>query len=142
MLAMIALGWALPDSRSAGRLPKYNLERRKTFSISDWRYVCGQASSAFRERRLLGVVRWLDDATRIAAPRKIHQDGVDACICLLSALYLAELRECLMVGNQATGYIVVPYGEGLYEELEACCEQTGRAPSEWLSSFHLLAAAP
>jgi predicted RNase H-like nuclease len=31
VLAMIALSWALPDSRPAGRLPKYNPERKKTF---------------------------------------------------------------------------------------------------------------
>jgi hypothetical protein len=34
VLAMIALGWMLPDSRAAGRLPKYNPKRKKTFSIS------------------------------------------------------------------------------------------------------------
>ena len=136
-LAMIALGWTLPDSRPAGRLPKYNPERRKTFSNSDWRHVCGLASSAFRERGLRGVVRWLDDAARITAPRKRDQDGLDACVCLLTALYLAELRECLMVGDQDTGYIVVPYGENLCEELKVRCEKTGRAPSEWIRSFCL-----
>lgn len=35
VLAMIALGWTLPDSRATGRLPKYNPGRRKTFSLSD-----------------------------------------------------------------------------------------------------------
>lgn len=139
VLAMIALGWTLPDSRPAGRLPKYNPERRKTFSDSDWRHVCRLASSAFSERGLLGLVRWLDDAARSAAPRKSNQDGLDACVCLLVALYLAEQRECLMVGNRDTGYIVVPYGENLCEELVARCEKTGRAPAEWVRSFHLRA---
>ena len=73
-------------------------------------------------------------------PRKIDQDGLDACICLLAALYLAEAKSCLMVGNTATGYIVVPYGENLYEELKVRCEQTGRAPSEWVRSFRLSAS--
>jgi hypothetical protein len=46
------------------------------------------------------VVRWLDDAARITTPLKSDQDGLDACICLLAAVYLAESRECLMVGNR------------------------------------------
>ncbi len=140
VLAMIALGWTLPDSRPAGRLPKYNPVRKKTFSIFDWRHVCQLTSSAFRERGLMGVVCWLDEATRSTAPSKSDQDGLDACICLLSALYLVELRECLMVGNQDTGYIVVPYGKSLSEELTTRCKQTSRAPSEWVRSFHLLTA--
>lgn len=44
VLTMLALGWTLPDSRAAGRLPKYNPARKKTFSISDWQYVCGLTS--------------------------------------------------------------------------------------------------
>lgn len=41
VLAMISLGWTLPDSqRPGGRLPKYNPERRKTFAIADWVHVC------------------------------------------------------------------------------------------------------
>ena len=35
VLVMIALDWVLSDSRATGRLPKYNPERKKTFSISD-----------------------------------------------------------------------------------------------------------
>ena len=136
VLAMIALGWTLPDSRPAGRLPKYNPERKRTFSISDWRHVCGLTASAFRERGLPQVVQWLDEATECQAPRKNDQDGLDACVCLLVALYLAELRRCLMVGSRDTGYIVVPYGEELCEELRTRCERTGRAPSEWVRSFH------
>ena len=140
VLAMIALEWTLPDSRPAGRLPKYNPQRRKTFSISDWCHVCGLTSHAFRERGLLEVVRWLEDAASSTTPRKRDQDGLDACVCLLAALYLSERRKCLMVGDQNTGYIVVPHGEKLYAELKARCERTGRAPSEWVQSFHLLPA--
>jgi predicted RNase H-like nuclease len=40
VLAMVAFGWVLPDRRPTGRLPSYNPDRRKTFSMSDWRYVC------------------------------------------------------------------------------------------------------
>jgi hypothetical protein len=44
VLAMIALGWTLPDSRPTGRLPKYNPQRRQTFSTDDWRHVCSRLS--------------------------------------------------------------------------------------------------
>ena len=136
-LAMIALGWTLPDSRPTGRLPKYNPARNKTFSKSDWRHVCLQASSAFRERGLPELVSWLDNVARVDSPRKSDQDGLDACICLLVALYLAELRDCLMVGDLNSGYIVVPYGKDLYGELTARCEKTGRDQSQWVRLFRL-----
>ena len=64
VLAMIALLWTLPDSRAAGRLPKYNPDRKRTFSISDWWHVCRLASGAFQERGLKEIVRWIDDAAR------------------------------------------------------------------------------
>lgn len=140
VLVMIALGWTLPDPRPAGRLPKYNPERRKTFSIRDWQHVCGMASRAFRERGLDQVARWLDNAARDEAPRKSTQDCVDACVCLLAALQMAESEACLLVGDLDTGYIVVPYQQDLCEELAARCEHTGRASSQWLKSFRILMA--
>jgi len=53
VLVMIGLNWMMPDSRYTGRLPKYNPNRKKTFSISDWRYVCGQAAEFFRRRNIM-----------------------------------------------------------------------------------------
>ncbi|HYM08374.1 MAG TPA: DUF429 domain-containing protein [Terriglobales bacterium] len=139
-LAMIALLWTLPDIRPAGRLPKYNPERH--FSISDWQYVCGRASGAFCERGLMEIARWIEDAARKTSPRKSDQDGLDACVCLLVAVYLAELKDCLMVGDRQTGYIVVPYGTNLRAELDSRCNQTGRAPSEWVRVFRLPTGEP
>ena len=138
VLAMIALLWTLPDVRPAGRLPKYNPKRRQTFSISDWKHVCKKTSGEFSERRLVEIVRWIEDATRKTSPRKSDQDGLDACLCLLVALYLAEQQDCLMVGDRQTGYIVVPYGAELYAELDARCNKTDRVPSEWVRAFRLL----
>jgi predicted RNase H-like nuclease len=135
VLAIIALGWMLPDSRAAGRLPKYNPERKKNFSISDWQYVCGLASAAFSDRRLMDIVRWINHAARNTSPRKSDQDGLDACLCLLVALYLTERKDGLMVGDLHTGYIVVPYCAELHAELDARCRQTARVPSEWVRRF-------
>lgn len=139
VLVMIALGWTLSDSRPTGRLPKFNPGRR-TFSIADWRHVCHLVRSAVSARGLAGLVRWLDAAAANTAPRKSDQDGLDACICLLAALHLVESKDCLMVGDLNTGHIVVPYGQGLREEIECRCKKTGRAPAEWVRSFRLVAA--
>jgi predicted RNase H-like nuclease len=142
VLAMIALGWTLPDSRPAGRLPKYNPERRKTFSTEGWQHVCKLATGAFRQRGLAGIVAWIDRAAQKTSPRKTDQDKLDACLCLLVALHLVERKACLMVGDQKTGYIVVPDDAGLREELDDRCKQTDRAPSEWVRVFRLPVSAP
>jgi predicted RNase H-like nuclease len=141
VLALIALRCTLPDpdKRPQGRLPKYN-PQRKTFSILDWQSVCARASNAFRERGLMKIVRWIDNAAT-TSPRKTDQDGLDGCLCLLVALYLVERKNCLMVGNQKTGYIVVPDGTELREELIvrchqiSCDNQTVLTPSEWVRPF-------
>jgi predicted RNase H-like nuclease len=141
VLAMMALGWMLPDSRAAGRLPKYNPERKRTFSIADWRHVCAKASGSFRGRGLTDIVRWIEASAQNTSPRKSDQDGLDACLCLLVALYLAEKKDCLMIGNLHTGYIVAPYGAELYAELDARCSQTGRLPSEWVRRFKVCSSS-
>lgn len=137
VLAMIAMGWTWPDRRSTGRLPKYNPARQKTFSLSDWRYVCRQASFEFRDRGLTTLVDWVSSAAQSNRPQKSDQDKVDACLCLLVALYLVEQQDCLMVGDLETGYIVVPHAEGLRAELDVRCHGTGRPPIDWVRVFSL-----
>lgn len=137
VLTMIALGWMLQDSRPAGRLPKYNPERKRTFSILDWQHVCKKASAGFRECGFRDIARWIDNAAQNTSPRKCDQDSLDACLCLLVALYLAERKDCLMVGDMQTGYIVVPYDAGLRAELDARCNQTDRVSSQWVRAFKM-----
>ena len=40
-----------------------------------------------------------------------------------------------MVGNRQTGYIVVPNGNLLRNELETRCRETDREPSQWVRVF-------
>jgi predicted RNase H-like nuclease len=141
VLTMISLDWMLSDHRVTGRLPKYNPERKRTFWNSDWRHVCEQASSAFHERGLMEIVAWIDGAAEKTSPQKRDQDGLDACLCLLVALYLAERKDCLMIGDLQTGYIVVPYSAKLCAELNVRCDKTGRVSSEWVRAFRLLESA-
>lgn len=132
VLAMVAMGWTMTDERTTGRLPKYNPKRKRTFSLSDWRYVCSKASEEFKTRGLNLSSTWLDSAIRNNSPSKSDQDGLDACVCLLIALHFVERKGCLMVGNLQTGYMVVPYSTALHSELETRCRKTGRVPSEWI----------
>lgn len=134
VLTMIALGWMLPDSRVAGRLPKYNPARKQTFSISDWRHVCEKSLAAVRSRGLIHIAQWIE-AAQNTFPSKRDQDCLDACLCLLVALYLSEGKDCLIVGDRQTGYIVVPYETKLREELDARCSQTHRMPSQWVRAY-------
>jgi predicted RNase H-like nuclease len=60
---------------------------------------------------------------------------MDACLCRLVALHVAEQKQCLMVGDLRSGYIVVSHSGELHAELSARCEETGRVPREWVRVF-------
>ena len=135
--AIIALGWLLSDRRVTGRLPKYNPQRRKTFSLHDWCYVCDRLTDEFAARQLSGLCEWIGEIKAKQTPRKADQHSLDACICLLIAVYLAESKNCLMVGNTDTGYIVVPHGDSLHDELQERCKKVDRDPSSWVRLFTL-----
>jgi predicted RNase H-like nuclease len=135
VLAMIALEWTLPDVRATGHLPKYNPERRKTFTAADWQHVCGLALAAFNERGLTQTAAWIANIALNSSLRKSEQDGLDACICLIVAIYFSEGKDCLMVGDMQTGYMIVPCNNGLCTELENRCHDTGRVPLQWVRVF-------
>jgi predicted RNase H-like nuclease len=137
VLAIMALGWTLRGRRGESRLPKYNPGRRQTFSRSDWQHVSGLVLGEFRERGLADIADWADGAGANSRPQKRDQDKLDACLCLLVALYLVEQRDCLMVGNLESGYIVVPNGEDVRAELNARCQETGRLPAAWVRRFRM-----
>src|SRR5262245_23114609 len=132
VLAMIALEWTQPDVRATGRLPKYNPQRRSTFTATDWQHVCELASAAFSNRGLTQTAAWIASVTLNTSPRKSEQDCLDACLCLIVAIYYSEAKDCLMVGDIQTGYMIVPGNRGLCTELENRCRGTGRVPSEWV----------
>ena len=135
VLAMIALEWTQLDVRATGRLPKYNPERRKTFTAADWQHVCRLASAALNERGLTQTAGWIANVALKSSPRKSDQDCLDACLCLIVAIYFSEGKDCLMVGNMQTGYMIVPCNNALCTELENRCRDTGRVPSHWVRVF-------
>ena len=142
VLMMISLGWSLTDMRPGGRLPKYNPDRRETFSRSDWEYVCVRARDAVVTFNLAEMAKWLDEMARLARPRKTDQDKLDAVLCLLAALHMVVGNDCIMVGDCDTGYIVVPDCTTVREELEARCRKTRRLPREWVRVFRTVASSP
>lgn len=135
VLAMIALGWLREDQRARGRLLKYNPERKKTFKLEDWQYLCEQLANMFRARSMCITTSWLDSVRALDRPKKSDQDKLDACICLLVAVHLAERSRVLMVGNQQTGYMVVPHSAGLFNEIVDRCRATDRQAAEWVRAF-------
>jgi predicted RNase H-like nuclease len=138
VLAIIAVGWALQDEeRPAGRLPKYNPERRKTFAIADWAHVCRTTSTKLAAEGAPELAAWAETAATKVKPMKSDQDQLDACVCLVSALHLAKRRDCLFVGCCTTGYIVVPDSETLRMELEHRCVELGRESARWVRVFRL-----
>ena len=127
---LVATG-PVPTGPPRRRLPKYNPEPEEDLLSTGLQHVCVQMSDAFKDRGLAGIVQWIDNAGRLSNPTKPDQDRLDACLCLLVALHLAEGSECLMVGDMQSGYIVVPCSAELHGELDARCVETGRVPSKW-----------
>jgi len=130
VLTLIALGWLREDSRSCGRLPKYNPER-PTFLLEDWCWLCERLADALSGFGLTDIPRWLRERQNIR-PRKADQDGLDACLCLLTAIHLAANRPCLRVGNTESGLIIVPDSAALRDELDLRCKKTGRIAADWV----------
>jgi predicted RNase H-like nuclease len=133
VLAIIAMDWILADpQRAVGRLPKYNPQRRKTFSLSDWGHVCRSTAAALAEHGAECLAAWAESLASLSRPTKVEQDGLDACICLIVALHFARSKDMLFVGCGASGYMVVPYAKALQDELMSRCKRLGRIGSDWV----------
>lgn len=136
-LNLIALEWLLPCGGVCNRLPKYNPANSAKFSLHDWQHVCWHLSEELGTLGLVELPQWLDELKTLGQPHKADQDRLDACLCLITALHLADQRACLMVGDAATGYVVVPHGDTLHRELTDRCLKLGRDPAEWVREFRL-----
>jgi predicted RNase H-like nuclease len=134
VLALIALELVRADRRHKGRLPKYNPARRKTFRQEDWDFLCASLAGFFDKPGVRDVSDWLCNQSG-KKPKKKDQDGLDACICLLVAMHLAEGKTCLQIGKSESGEIVVPYLETLETELQERCTRIKIAPKEWIRPF-------
>ena len=139
VLSIIANGWTLPNPERGQRLPKYNPANRRKFVDDDWTHLCDSIIRPLERHNLGGLARWVAERREPGSrrPRKSDQDGLDACICLLAALDLADGKPGLMVGDIQSGYIVVPDNENLRCELSERCNRTQRAPVDWVRTFRI-----
>ncbi len=122
-----ALALASMDAGFFGRLggPRYNPGRRKTFRIDDWVRV---ACAATRQALDLGceeLADWCRQAGKISQPQKADQDRMDAALCVLIALHwrLRPRHQSLLLGNMATGYMVLPASPTARERLTAAARK-------------------
>lgn len=131
-LTLLSLGWAVPDTSRGFRLPKYNPARRKTFRLEDWVHVCKVLRKDLWSSGLLRIADWLRSQGSSEKPSKADQDGIDACLCLAVGIRLLEGGRCLVVGDNQSGYILVPWSDLLGQQIKGRCEATGRSPGEWV----------
>lgn len=134
-LALVGLNWIRQDEkgRSTGRLPKYNPDNRAQFRFEDWVYLCQNVAA---ELRSLGsgmeiLARHLDALAIKEKPRKVGQDHLDACLCLIIGWRYLD-GKTLMIGRPDSGFIVTPYNDLLVQELMQRLNVIGLQQSDWL----------
>ena len=124
-----ALGLASLEAAFFGpkRGPRYNPARRKTFRIEDWRAVIETATSEASDLGCGPLVSWLEELRPNAAPKKEHQDRVDAALCLLTAIRwrLSVREQSVAIGDLKNGYIVAPVSEPVLIRLRAVAAERG-----------------
>lgn len=114
--ALAVLG-LFPELHARRRAPKYNPDRRKTFSIDDWRGLCGSLAAVFRRLKVKSAARWCAAAAE-RTPKKSDQDALDAVICaLVGMVWWATPGNVVVVGDLEHGYVLTPASEALREEL-------------------------
>ena len=103
--------------KKGDRAAKYNPAKR-SFSPDDWRRVCNIVESCAGEIGLKSLSEWASEMVlpwdSPEKPRKLHQDKIDAALCLMVALQWRRHRKrygLTVIGNLASGYIVTPMGD-------------------------------
>ena len=99
--------------------PKYNPGRKKTFKAEDWVRVAEAAAGEFHALGCEDLVEWCHNAARIGNPVKADQDRLDSALCLWIALHwrLRPRNQSLLLGDLATGYMVMPASLNVREYL-------------------------
>ena len=116
-----------------GRLaaPRYNPARRRTFRKADWDRVLAAVATDARRVGCGPLAEWCAELASDRPPLKSDQDKLDAAICLLVALrWRLEPREVsMMIGDRASGYMVVPTGAMAREKLIAAAHRSRSSSS-------------
>lgn len=106
--------------------PRYNPERRKTFSRASWLAVLDAVEAESSRFGCSPMRDWIADL-RIETVRKEHQDRLDAIICLLVGIRwrFAPRSDSVMIGCTEHGYMVAPVTPAMRERLAAAASLRG-----------------
>ena len=116
--ALAVLG-LFPSVYESGALPKYNPERRRTFSIDDWGALCRSLAGVLTTLRISSAADWCIEASQ-RTPRKADRDALDSVLCMLvGVLWWAAPSSVLVAGDEQHGYVVAPSHGALEEELRS-----------------------
>jgi predicted RNase H-like nuclease len=88
-----------------GMVPRYNPQRR-TFDLEDWKRLCDEGMRFLQQHKI--QCDWLNKARGLIAPTKRIQDQLDAVLCLCHALFWTGGNAGAVVGDMASGYMVIP----------------------------------
>lgn len=121
-LALAAIEGAFCSRLSA---PKYNPANKKRFRINDWQAVTDAVGRFGTLNSLQNLGDWCLQVGSCEAPRKADQDKVDALICGLIGLHwlVAPRDQSVIIGDLATGYMIVPATRGVHERLHVAARQ-------------------
>ena len=127
-LSLPALQPMFMQHRRNGRrwAARYNPDRRRTFSLDDWRLVCETVGNYADHFHLQTLSDWAGEIRQLAAPAKEHQDKVDAALCLIIALQWRRGRHIdamCVIGDLDTGYIVTPTSDDTRRILQEAVER-------------------
>ena len=127
-LALAALNPVFMDRGSAARYDPENRRRPHPFSLNDWRSVCNTVVYCAEQTGLQGLSQWARemvapwDSPR--RPRKLHQDKIDAALCLIVALqWRRQTNGVCAIGDLQTGYMVTPTSDSTLEILQTTCNR-------------------
>jgi predicted RNase H-like nuclease len=123
-----ALALAALEASFFGRLagPRYNPERRKTFSLDHWSRVLAAVEAEALRLGCPPVRDWLADLD-VDRVRKEHQDKLDAIICLLVGIRwrFGARSDSVMIGCIEHGYMVAPVTPPMHQKLSAAASTRG-----------------
>jgi predicted RNase H-like nuclease len=130
--------------------PRYNPARRKTFRIQDWWAVVDAAMREATGLSCTPLVSWIEEIRATTAPKKEHQDRLDAALCLLIAIRwrLGKREHAVAIGDLKNGYIVAPVSEPVFRRLREVAAERGvpiddlGEPAACLQSAWAAAALP
>lgn len=123
-LALAGLNSAFCD-RLKG--PRYNPERRKTFTLAHWHDVI-ETIRRFGTLAAIELIEdWCDTTLSVLSPRKADQDKLDAMICALIGLHwlTAPREQSVMIGDLLHGYMIAPCVDGIHARILAKAREKG-----------------